>query len=112
MGEIAEVASEPEVKQEEMVQSFGDWVWIRPVEEEKSRPMMIKDPNTGVFRPTAPVIPPLRGTVVYHGPKCSSSIQIGSEVIFAPLSGIAAVVNDEPLIVMKEEIVLGVVKKV
>jgi chaperonin GroES len=94
------------------IRPLHDRVVIKREAEERKSPGGIVIPDTASEKPTfGKVIAVGQGKILENGQVRALDVKVGDRVLFGKFSGTEVKVNNEELVVMREEDVMGVVEK-
>jgi chaperonin GroES len=93
------------------IRPLHDRVIVKREAEERKSPGGIVIPDTASEKPTfGNVIAVGQGKVLDNGQRRPMDVQVGDRILFGKYSGTEVKVNNEDLVVMKEEDVLAVIE--
>ena len=94
------------------IRPLHDRVVVKREAEERTSPGGIVIPDTASEKPTyGKVIAVGQGKVLENGQVRAPDVKVGDRVLFGKYSGTEVKVNNEELVVMREEDVMAVVEK-
>jgi chaperonin GroES len=93
------------------IRPLQDRVIVKRMEEERTSAGGIVIPDSATEKPIkGEVIAVGTGKVLENGDKRPVDVKIGDKVLFGKYSGTEVKVNDEELLVMREEDIMGVIE--
>lgn len=93
------------------IRPLHDRVIVRRLEEERKTPGGIVIPDTAKEKPIqGEVIAIGRGKILENGEVRPLDVKVGDKVLFGKYSGTEVRINNEELLVMREEDIMGVVE--
>ena len=93
------------------IRPLGDRIVVRRVEEQKKSAGGIYIPDSAAEKPSeGEVIAVGKGRTANNGDLIAMEIKAGDKIIFGKYSGNEVKVNDETLLIMREEDVLAIVE--
>ena len=93
------------------IRPLQDRVIVRRMEEERTSAGGIVIPDTATEKPIkGEVIAVGTGKVLDNGEKRPVDLKVGDKVLFGKYSGTEVKVNDEELLVMREDDIMGVIE--
>ena len=93
------------------VQPLGDRVLVRRLEEEETQRGGIIIPDTAKEKPqNGEIIAAGPGRVGDNGDRIALEVKVGDKILFGKYSGTEVKVDDEELLVMREDDIMGVIE--